>query len=293
MKYSYYMGCQVTTRLPNYDLATRKVAEKLGIELVDLKDASCCGFFTRPFTPTTWLAMSTRVLAIAEKTKLDLVTVCTGCYSTLTEAQALLKEKPRLKEKINKLLSKEGLKYGGRLKVKHLVQALYFDIDLEKVKSSVKESLGGLKVASHYGCHLIRTPDYEKYDDAEAPNILDELVEVTGAESIYWPLKLWCCGGMTLPVDENLSFKLGGIKIKDAKNAGAHCIVTVCPTCQLQFDFHQSIIARRTDQKYNLPVLTYPQLLGLAMGINEKKLGLQLNRIPVNSVTRTIKSTSE
>jgi len=290
MKYTYYMGCQVTTHLPNYDLSTRKVAEKLGITLIDLIEAGCCGCVIRALNPDTWLAMSARVITMAEKTKLDLVTLCSGCYTTLTEAQTILNEKPQLKEKINNILSHEGMTYDGGLKVKHILPVLYFDYGYEKIKSAITRRLDGLRVAVHYGCHLHRTPAYEKYDDPEAPQILDKLVEATGAESIYWPLKLWCCGGMTL--DENLSFKLGGIKIRDAKEAGAHCIVTACPFCQIQFDFHQPVIYRRIGEKYDLPVLAFSQLLGLAMGIREDQLGLQLNCIPVDSVIHALKSKS-
>jgi len=282
LEYSYYMGCQVPAQLPNYDLATRKVAESLDIKLIDLLESGCCGCVIRSVNPYTWIALSTRILAMAERTKHDLITICPGCYTTLVEVQSILSEKPSLRKRMNTILEKESLIYKGEVKVKHLLTALYFDKGIEEIKKAVTNSLKGLKVAVHYGCHLNRSHDYQQYDDPESPHILDNICEVTGAESVYWPLKLWCCGGMTN--DQELSFKLGNMKLKDAKASGADCIVTACPFCQIQFDNRQRYISSRFNEDYNIPVLTFTQLLGLAFGIKEEDLGLQYNRVPVEEL---------
>ncbi|UCG45757.1 MAG: heterodisulfide reductase subunit B, partial [Candidatus Bathyarchaeota archaeon] len=116
------------------------------------------------------------------------------------------------------------------------------------------------------------------------PRILDDLVEVTGAKSIYWPLKLWCCGFPLLPTNREMGMKLARNKLRDAKDAGADCMVTTCPSCQLSFDVLQPSIAKLYDENYSLPVLYYPQLLGLAMNMSPEEVGLNLNRVPTESI---------
>ncbi|RLE45452.1 MAG: CoB--CoM heterodisulfide reductase subunit B, partial [Candidatus Methanomethylicota archaeon] len=206
MKYAYYFGCWVPARLNQYDLSTRVIARKLGIELIDLEGAGCCGaVLIRSVNFKTNLMMSARILALAENMGLDLLVLCNGCYESLIEAKNLVKTNENFREEVNTLLkSTDNLIYEGNKKVKHLIQVLYDDIGIEKLRDEIKKPLDELRVAVHYGCHILRPSDRLKFDDAENPKILDELVEVTGAKSIYWPLKLWCCGSPILAIDRNL-----------------------------------------------------------------------------------------
>ncbi len=290
MKYAYYLGCWIPARLNQYDLSTRVIARKLGIELVDLEGAGCCGtVLVRSVNFRTNLMMSARILALAKNMGLDLLVLCNGCYESLTEAENLIKTNENFREEVNALLkSTDNLVYEDNKKVKHLIQVLHGDIGLEKLRDEIKEPLDGLRVAVHYGCHILRPSDRLKFDDAENPKILDELVEVTGAKSIYWPLKLWCCGSPILAIDRNLSLSIAGMKLKSAKEAEADCIVTICPSCQIQFDTLQPEISKVTGEQYNIPVLLYPQLLGLAMGFTPEEVGLHLNKIGADSLLKLL-----
>ncbi|MCS7364391.1 MAG: CoB--CoM heterodisulfide reductase iron-sulfur subunit B family protein [archaeon GB-1867-035] len=291
MRYAYYLGCWIPARLDQYDLSTRVVAKKLGIELVDLEGAGCCGtVLVRSVNFKTNIVMSTRILALAKNMGLDLLTLCNGCYESLMEAEYLVKTNKDLREQVNTILkSTDNLVYEGGVKIKHLIEVLYNDIGLDRLRDEIKRPLDGLRVAVHYGCHILRPSNRLKFDNAENPRILDDLVEITGAKSIYWPLKLWCCGSPILAVDENLSLSIAGMKLKSAKEAGADCIVTICPSCQIQFDTFQPDISKVTGEQYNMPVLLYPQLLGLALGFTPKEVGLHLNEISAERLVKALK----
>ncbi len=288
MKYAYYLGCWIPARVNQYDLSTRAIAKKLGIELVDLEGAGCCGtVLVRSVDFKTNLVMSARILALAKSMGLDLLVLCNGCYESLVEAENLVKTNENLREQVNTILkSTDNLVYEGDEKIKHLIQVLYDDIGLERLRDEIKRPLDGLRVAVHYGCHILRPSSRLKFDNAENPKILDELVEITGAKSIYWPLKLWCCGSPMLAVDRNLSLSIAGMKLKSAKEAGADCIVTICPSCQIQFDTLQPEISKVTGEQYNIPVLLYPQLLGLALGFTPEEVGLHLNKISAENLLK-------
>jgi len=278
------MGCQVPARLTYCDLAVRNVSKALGIELVDMEDAGCCGYPLRFISTEANLALSGRNLALVEKKGLDIMTLCNSCYSSMLKAEKTLREDPALMKRVNGLLEAEGIRYEGRTQLKDILQIFYLDYGVEKIRSKIKRDLKGLRVAVHYGCHLLRPSKVMRFDNAENPHIFDDLVEATGAESIYWPLKLWCCGCPTLPIDENLALSLARRKIKDARDAGARCIVTTCPSCQISFDIMQPVIENRFNERYELPVLYYPQLLGLSLGMDSEEVGLNLNRVNTDSI---------
>jgi heterodisulfide reductase subunit B len=273
-KYSFYMGCQTPARLEYCEISTRKVLDTIGVQLADLQDAGCCGCPYKPVNYLAALTMAARVLAQAEKTRLDLLVLCSSCLGWLSRVRDVLIQEEKLLEETNALLNTEGLSLEKGVNVVGLLQVLHSRIgDLE-----------GLKVATMYGCHLLRPSRHMRIDDPENPRLLDELVEITGARSIYWPLKLWCCGATTLPVDSRFSMNLARKKIVDAKRSGADCIVTICPSCQLTLDSMQPIVSKEFKEEYDLPVIFYPQLLGLAMGIGPKELGLERNRIRPSAV---------
>ncbi|MGD8545590.1 MAG: CoB--CoM heterodisulfide reductase iron-sulfur subunit B family protein [Candidatus Bathyarchaeota archaeon] len=284
MKYSYFLGCQVPARVNYCDVSVRRVAEALGIELSDLQGAGCCGCFLRSVDFQVTLALASRILALADKAGHDLVVLCNSCYSTLIETSDFLKHNPELLTEINELLAPQDLEYKGKVRVKDILQVFYDDYSVQKIGSQVTKSFEGLKVAVQYGCHLLRPSKYVKFDNPEDPRILDELVEITQAKSIYWPLKLWCCGFPTLSMNKEMGMKLARNKLKDAKEAGADCMVTTCPSCQISFDVLQPNVAKHYGEEYNLPVLYYPQLLGLAMNIDPREVGLHLNRASTESL---------
>jgi len=288
VRYSYFMGCQTPSRLSYCDLSVRNVCKALGIELEDLKDAGCCGYPIRFISTETNDLLAARDLALADRQGLDLMVLCNSCYATLHRVKDLLSTDKGFLEKVNASLADEALRYEGKARLVDILQVYLNDIGLEKLKSHMKRELKGLRVAVHYGCHLLRPSRVVKFDDAENPHILDDLVKLTGAESIYWPLKLWCCGCPTLPFDENMALGLARRKILDAKDAGASCMVTTCPSCHLMFDTMQPRIERIFGEKYGIPVLYYSQLLGLAIGLGPREVGLNLNRVPMDSISHLL-----
>ncbi|UCG44974.1 MAG: CoB--CoM heterodisulfide reductase subunit B, partial [Candidatus Bathyarchaeota archaeon] len=160
----------------NYsDLAVRKVAKALGIQLIDLQGAGCCGCYLRSIDSKVTVALASRILALTDKAKQDLVVLCNSCYSTLVETSEFLNENPGLRAEINDLLASQNLEYKGNTEVRDIVQILYHDYGLPKIKSKVSRSLEGLKVAVQYGCHLLRPSKSTKFDNPEAPRILDDL----------------------------------------------------------------------------------------------------------------------
>jgi len=264
------------------------VANALGLELVDFEDAGCCGFFLRSVNSKAPIFLAARIMSLAEKYGLNLMVLCNSCYAHFKDVSNILSESPELLREVNGLLANEGLEYISKTRIKDILQVFYEDYGVDKIKSKVVRTLKGLRVAVHYGCHLLRPSRITMFDNPEDPHILDELVEVTGASSIYWPLKLWCCGFPTLSVDQKMGLSLTRSKLRDAMDAGAHCIVTTCPSCQISFDVLQPTISRMYNEEYNLPVLYYPQLLGLALNLPPEELGLNLNRASVKPLMKII-----
>lgn len=268
----------------NYDASARQVAKTLDIELLDLKNAVCCGTVNiKAVDIKTWILLGAKNLALAEKENLDLVTLCNGCFSTLKDSKHLLDTKPELREEINEVLKDLDLEYRGTIKVKHFIEILYEDLGLEYIKSKITTPID-LKVAIHYGCHAIRPSEVANFDDPENPTILEDLTKITGAQPIKWRFQNQCCGGPILGVNEDLSLKLARNKFIGAKEAGVDCFITICPFCAVQLDTVQIKVEEKYDETYGIPVLYYTQLLGLAFDIDSDLLGFFLNRVPVEFI---------
>ena len=295
MKYAFFLGCVMPNRYPGLEAAMRNVAEVLGIELLDMEGASCCPppGVVKSFHKPTWLAIATRNLTLAEALNADVTTLCNGCYGTLKDANMILKEDAAIREKVNKILHDYGKEFRGTITVKHIVEVLYRYVGVEKLKGFVKRSLN-LKVAVHYGCHLLKPTAYRTGESSERPKSLDELVEVLGAKSIPYRDKMMCCGagGGLKSSFPDVSLDMTKEKLENIKNAGADCIVTPCSFCHLQFDRGQIDVEKQFGVAYNLPVLHYVQLLGLALGLDPEKLGLYSNAIPADSILKNWKPIS-
>ena len=280
MRYAFFTGCLAPVMSRQFELSARKVARKLGLQLVDVKDFACCGFPIRSVDQETALLLAARNLSVAESLGLDLCTICTGCASTLAEARKELMHDSGLREKVNEKLQKIGRTYKGNAEVKHFVRVLYEDIGPEKIKSEVKNSLEGLKLASHYGCHYLKPSEvFDKFEDPEFPRTLDALISVLGAETVDYVDKMQCCGGVILDVDDKIALAMAQRKLAHINAMGADAMVLMCPLCGSMYDRNQRVIERRYNAAYNLPVLFYPQVLGLALGLDPKELGLNLNRV--------------
>ena len=279
MKYAIFLGCTLA-RARHYEMAVSKVAERLGIELVYLDDFACCGYPIKSIDFLSATCLTARNLSVAEAAGLDIVTLCSACTATLTECVKELEHDHALKEQVNEKLAEVGVEYKEGVTVKHFARTLYEDVGLDRLKSEVKRDLSDFKVACHYGCHYLKPSEiYEGFDNHEFPITLDELVEAAGARSVQYQNKMRCCGGSVLAVDEELCLSITQGKLDDIKNAGANCITLVCPFCSIMYDDSQRKIESTFDASYNLPVLFYPQLLGLAMGFDPREIGLNMNRV--------------
>ncbi|NIA03586.1 MAG: CoB--CoM heterodisulfide reductase subunit B [Nitrospirae bacterium] len=278
-KLSFFLGCIAPNRYPGIEASTKKVMEKLGVELEDLKGASCCpapGVF-RSFDKTTWLSMASRNVTLSEEMGDDLLTVCNGCFGSLVDANLMLKEDPELRTEVNKILAEVGHEFKGTQDVRHIIEYLYQDIGVDKVKESVTNPLD-LNVAVHYGCHLVKPTKERHLGSAENPRFFDDLVEATGAKSVDYKDKMACCGAgggaRTAVLDTSLS--LVDAKLDNMEAANVDCVVDACPFCHLQFDVGQTEIKKKFEKDHGMPILHYSQLLGLAMGFTPEELGIEL-----------------
>jgi heterodisulfide reductase subunit B len=281
MRYALYLGCTAPVRAMNYELATRNTARRLGIELVDINDFGCCGFPLKSVHHETALLLSARNLALAEEQGLDICALCSACTGTLAEANYALQNDEELRERVNEELeASTGRTYNGTIRVRHFARILYEEVGLERIREAVTVDLSGLRLAAHYGCHYLKpTEAHDGFDDPENPHSLDRLIEALGASSIYYEGRDQCCGGGILAADEQTALALPHLKLERVMAAGADALVVICPFCDIMYELQQRRIERLYETRYNLPVVFYPQLLGLAMGLSADEIGLRLNRV--------------
>ena len=174
-KYAFFLGCIAPLRYPGVEKSTRVVCEKLGIELVDLEDASCCPApgVIRAFSKNTWLAAAARNLALAEAKGLPIVTICNGCYGSLFEAAHELNNNAEERAEVNKILAEIGMEYKGTTKVYHFAEVLSREVGVEKIKAAITNPLS-YQVATFYGCHFLKPSSIKNIDDPENPRILED-----------------------------------------------------------------------------------------------------------------------
>lgn len=288
MKFALFLGCQIPVRLKQYETSSRAILERLGVGLVDIEEFNCCGYPLRNFEFKAFLLSSARNLALAEKKKLDVMTLCQCCYGSLKKASVLLKENASLHNEVNAILEHEGLRYEGEVEVKHLLYVLHQQVGVEVIKKNISKTFKGLKIAAHYGCHALRPSQVVQFDNPVGPSIFDQLVEATGAESISWPMRLECCGAPLLGINDELSMDLTLKKLNDGKESGAEYLCVACPYCHLQFDAVQKKIIAQRGMNHPLPSILYPQLLGLSLGIDGEILGLKMNQIPSGGIEKLL-----
>jgi len=285
-RYAFFLGCVIPNRYPMIERSIRDVFEELGAELLDMPGASCCpapGVF-RAFHIPTWLVIAARNISIAEELGVSPITGCNGCYGTLRDAWYDMEHNLEEKKHVNELLAKVGRQYKGNLEPKHVVQALYLDMGIDYLKDHIKYKFKDLKVGVHYGCHIVKPSDKRPWNgEYEAPQFLDEIVEITGAKSIDYKDKFMCCGagGAVRTAVKEVAADFTREKLVNMRDAGVDIIINCCPFCHLQLDlgqvevnnFYKDIIG----EPFNIPVIYITQLLGVAMGMDPNRLGLIKN----------------
>ena len=290
MKAAFFLGCTIPVRAQNFEASTRRVAAAFGIEFLDLPSAGCCGYPVRSVDQSEARLAAAAALAEAESVAPELVTICTACTGVLTETAHELNTDEALRSEVNSELKKTGKEYSGTLRVRHFARFLIEEIGEEAIRQRIRVDLSHLRFAPHYGCHYLKPSEaYEEFDSVENPQSLDRLIALTGAESVPYRGKKDCCGGACLAVDEDLALSITKDKLDSVKAQEADGIVLICPFCSIMYDSSQKKIETEHEVSYDLPVLYYPQLLGLAMGMDPKKeLGFQINRVKANELLSRI-----
>jgi len=277
MKYAFFQGCNIPVRIQQYARSTQAVLNTFGVELQVMPDFNCCGYPMRNVDEKSYLLPSVRNLALAEKEGLDILVICNCCFQSLKKAGNMLAKNPDLAAELNAMLAKEGLSYTGKAVVKHYLTVLHDDIGVKAIREKLAYRFKGLKSAVMHGCHLLRPREITGFDNSFVPKITEELMEVAGATSLDWPGRLECCGAALAGFNDELAVRLLAEKISGAKAAGADYITPICSYCHLQLDTAQlNNLADGSEQPF--PVLLYPQLLGLCLGIEPAALGIAENR---------------
>lgn len=275
MKYAFFQGCNIPVRIEQYATATTAVLATFDIELVEVRAFTCCGYPVRNVDEHASILPAARNLAIAEKEGLAIIVICNCCYAGLMKARNVLASNTELVEEINTILAKEGLQYTGKVEVHHYLDVLYSEIGVEALRAKMKYMVKDLDIAVIQGCHVLRPREITRFDNSFVPRITEALVKATGANNLEWQGKLECCGAALAGINDQLSHDLLNEKIAGAKKAGAQYITPICAYCHLQFDTTQPNIATQASDV--LPVLLYPQLLGLCLDIDAQHLGLEMN----------------
>lgn len=287
MRYALYLGCTIPYRELSYEVSTRKVADALGIELVDMPDANCCGLPLEPANHAMMVRLAARNLCIAEEMGLDILSLCNGCTGVLRKVNRSLKAHRDEKAEINADLSKIGKEFQGTINVNHLVHVLLNNVGLDKLKTSIKKPLAGLRIAPFHGCHIFRPSDIMDVDP-EDPQLLHDLVKVTGATSVHYVDELQCCGASCAGIDSQMPLYLSREKYHSVAAQNVDAMVTICPSCHVVLDANQPLTQRIFSEKYGIPVLHYTQLLGLAMGMSPETLAIGALRVKADAIIRTV-----
>lgn len=272
MKYAFFPGCSLESTAWDFDRSTRAVCRALGIELEEIPDWTCCGS-TPAHASNSSLAVALPVLNLqkAQALRLPVMTACASCYARLRTANYKVRSKPEQRQQAERLTGKP---YNGETEVHHVLDVLVNHYGLNKVEAKVRRPLEGLRVACYYGCLLTRPPEIVAFDNPEHPTCMDDLVAAAGAEPVAWPYATECCGASLSMTHAKAVCRLGHKLISMARQAGADCIAVACPLCQMNLDLRQADAAKARGSIPETPVLYITQLLGMALEIPAKDLGI-------------------
>jgi heterodisulfide reductase subunit B len=274
----------MTTKYPWFEAAVRRTFDKMGIELVDRDGFTCCPdpIYFQAHDKMEWYTIAARNISLAEEAGYDIITTCSGCTATLSEVNLALKEDAGLRAEINDRLKRIGRQYKGTVNVRHAVTVLRDDFGMERIAGTVTRPLTGLKVAVHYGCHLLKPSRVMRVDDPDRPTILDNLLKAIGCEPIHHDKTLLCCGRACM--DNSISDQMVIDILEDVVGSGADCMGLICPTCFDEFDTGQILLGRKYKKSFNIPVVYAFQLLGLAQGLAPQEVGLQHHKVKMDKL---------
>lgn len=278
MRIGYYPGCSLLGSSREFDESARVVLKTLGVELTEVADWNCCGASSaHVLNHTLSLALPARILALAEQAGLkEILAPCAACSNRLLSAQQELEDHPEMLEEIRKAID---MPYTGTVKIVNILEVL--DRLKDQINAKVKKPFKK-KVASYYGCLLVRPPKVVKFDRPEDPQSMDKMIESVGGTAVDWPFKTECCGAAFSVTRTDIVAKLSGKLVKDAIKRGAEVIVVACPMCHSNLDLRRDEINKFLGMQTNIPVMFVTQVVGLALGLDTNSLGLQRHMVPVS-----------
>ena len=289
MKLAVFWGCRILTSQYAYEMSVREVLPRFNTELVDLQENLCCGDPVKSLNDFAADYLAARILALTNSTGLkNLLVPCNRCHFVVSEAKSLIENDEEVRSRVEDLLSEEGLKYDSSVRIWHVIDLLYDHVGLDSIKKAITTPLKELTLASHVGCQIVRYSDLGRVDDAENPRKLDGLIDAVGAKTVDYPEKLDCCGAALTYSHLDSALSLTASKLKTVQSLDVDGLVVSCPDCGMMFDSKQNDAVTTAGAKISLPVVYYTQLLGLALGIEQNKLGLQLNQSPVDRLLAKI-----
>lgn len=281
MKFAYYPGCSARSTCAELNEATHKVAAKLGLDLLQLDSATCTGARElRAIDPVGFYTLNVRILALAEREALPLMTICNTCTLNVLDANSAFNDDPDLARLVNESLAEEGLEYHGSTRISHFLWVLFEDLGEDRLRKLVVNPLTDLTVAAFYGCHITRPPGQYGFVDSRNNVALERLAEVLGCRPIDYSGRTECCGFHTAAHDERIAIKLTGNHMLSAKTNGAKTMVTPCPLCHTVLDSFQREIEKDLGKPLNLPILHLPQLVGMALGMSARELNVDRHVVP-------------
>jgi heterodisulfide reductase subunit B len=286
-KYAYFPGCSLEKMALSYHKSAVETTKELGIELQELEDWNCCGA-TAYFHVDELLAytLTARNIAQAEKAGLDFVAPCSACYKNAFFTRSYLNEDPELKEHINFALEEDDLQFSGGSEIHHLMEIYVNAVGLDEIKEKVTQPLNGLRVAPYYGCQIMRPR--KDHEEVENPQFFEELLSAIGAEPVDYPTKMRCCGGSLLLTSREAALDMIHILLQSAVDTETAVIATACPLCQTNLECYQAQVNQEYGTDFRVPVLYFTQILGLALGLPPKNLGIGTEFVSTNEVLSQI-----
>ena len=284
-RYALFLGCTTPIQVLQYEISSRWVCQHLGIELVNIDEFVCCGINQINLNQEAGLLLAAMNLALAEAKGLDILTLCAACTGALAEAVEKLKDQ-NTRNRVNAELKAVGLEYMGKTAAKHISRVLYDDVGIDVIRERVTKDVSKLRLAPHYGCHYLKPESaFDGLDVPDNPKTLHQLISATGALPVQYETLNLCCGGKSFPISQEIAFTLIQKKLDNIRGKKIDGMVVQCQTCYLMYSDHQKILNERFQKNDSIPVILYPQLLGLAMGgdpIND--LGFDLNGISLEGL---------
>ena len=293
LKLAYWPGCVSRGFTPELHGSMALVANRLGIELVELDRANCCGAgVIAEHNQELADTLNARTFALAQQTGLPMMNICSTCQGAQSECQQRLDADSAYRAHINEILASEGLEYqAGKdgFENKNFLWVLVEDYGLEKLREKVVRPLDGLRVGPFYGCYVIRPKHrlgYEEHPDRDL--YLEKVIEALGGEVVEYDGARKCCGFPIVTMNRETSLRQAGTHVGDAIDQGADCLVTPCPLCHLNLDMQQPEAAKIVNRDLGLAVLHLPQLVGLALGFQPKELGMDKHIAPTQWVSERL-----